>query len=197
MGDVLTNLINTYHELNANVVDELREEPSPLEFMRYVASNRPFVVRGAASDWKASQRWSAEYLKKAMGDQRITVAVTPTGHADAVVEQDDGTRLFVEPLEVEEPFSSFLDGIRQTSLNPEASSQQENVKYAQAQNDCLRNEFPVLYEDVPKEIPFARIALDKHADAINVWVGSDASVTALHRDNYEVRASIGVQSIDG
>lgn len=79
MDDPLTNLINTYHELNANVVDELSEEPSPLEFMRYVRCNRPFVVRNAASGWDALEKWNADFLRKAMDGQSVKVAVTPNG----------------------------------------------------------------------------------------------------------------------
>lgn len=59
------------------------------------------------------------------------------------------------------------------------------VKYAQTQNDNLRNEYSALYPDVPEDIPFARIALCKCADAINLWLGDDRSVTSLHKDNYE------------
>lgn len=36
-----------------------------------------------------------------------------------------------------------------------------------------------------RDIPFARIALQKEPDAINLWIGNTRSVTALHRDNYE------------
>ncbi|KAK5630792.1 hypothetical protein RRF57_006507 [Xylaria bambusicola] len=32
---------------------------------------------------------------------------------------------------------------------------------------------------------FARIALERDPDAINMWIGNSRSVTALHRDNYE------------
>ncbi len=38
---------------------------------------------------------------------------------------------------------------------------------------------------MPKDIPFARIALQKEPDAINLWIGNSRSVTALHKDNYE------------
>jgi jumonji domain-containing protein 7 len=38
---------------------------------------------------------------------------------------------------------------------------------------------------VEKSIAFARIALDRDPDAINLWIGNSRSVTALHRDNYE------------
>lgn len=42
-----------------------------------------------------------------------------------------------------------------------------------------------LFGEVRPSIPFARIALQKDPDAINLWVGNARSVTALHRDNYE------------
>lgn len=38
---------------------------------------------------------------------------------------------------------------------------------------------------MPKDIPWARIALQQNADAVNLWVGNDRSVTSLHKDNYE------------
>ena len=53
------------------------------------------------------------------------------------------------------------------------------------ENDNLREEYNSLFVDVPKDIPFARIALEKEADAINMWLGNERSVTALHKDNYE------------
>ena len=79
MNDPVVNVITSYHELNASVVEELIEEPSPLEFMRYVARNRPFVVRGAASDWDAVKQWDAKYLREAMHGQSVEVAITPLG----------------------------------------------------------------------------------------------------------------------
>ena len=63
MDDPIETLIKTYHELNLNVVAEFFVEPSPLEFMRHVAKNSPFVVRGAASGWDAVQKWDEKYLR--------------------------------------------------------------------------------------------------------------------------------------
>lgn len=79
MDSALANLINTYHELNASVVDELDEEPSPLGFMRFVARNRPFLVRQAATEWTAYNEWDAEYLRMKMTGEEVAVAVTPLG----------------------------------------------------------------------------------------------------------------------
>jgi peptidyl-lysine (3S)-dioxygenase / protease len=38
---------------------------------------------------------------------------------------------------------------------------------------------------VQRDIPFARIALQRSPEAINLWIGNSRSVTALHKDNYE------------
>lgn len=80
-SDPIANLISTFHSLNAAVIDVLYEEPTPLEFMRYVAHNRPFVVRGAASGWRAIKLWDAEYLSEAMKGEQVKVAITPQGYA--------------------------------------------------------------------------------------------------------------------
>jgi jumonji domain-containing protein 7 len=53
------------------------------------------------------------------------------------------------------------------------------------EDDNLRHEYLSLSEDVPQDIPFARIALQKDPDATNLWIGNSRSVTALHKDNYE------------
>jgi jumonji domain-containing protein 7 len=78
--DPIADLITTYHEFNATAIDELHEEPSALEFMRYVAKNRPFVVRGGAKSWKACEAWDATYLSEVMRSEEVQVAVTPYGY---------------------------------------------------------------------------------------------------------------------
>lgn len=77
--DPIISLLTTYNELNSTSVDELAELPSPLEFMRYVACNRPFVVRGGAADWEATKTWDVATLKKLLEGQSVNVAVTPKG----------------------------------------------------------------------------------------------------------------------
>ena len=75
----LRDLIATYHELNPSTVEELSAEPSPLEFMRYVSRNAPFVVRRGVKDWKAFELWDRDFLVEAMRGMRVNVAVTPRG----------------------------------------------------------------------------------------------------------------------
>lgn len=79
LSAAISELIFSYHELNGASIDELAEEPSALEFMRAVASNRPFVVRGGAANWRAIQNWYASYMREKMQDREVMVAVTPKG----------------------------------------------------------------------------------------------------------------------
>lgn len=77
--DAIAELITAWNELNSNVITELDEEPSPLEFMRFVAANTPFVIRGVAANWKATQTWSATFLEDYLAGETVNVAVTPAG----------------------------------------------------------------------------------------------------------------------
>ncbi|OQO14552.1 hypothetical protein B0A48_01431 [Cryoendolithus antarcticus] len=185
LSDPLANLITNYHELNGSTVDELPAVPSALEFMRYVARNRPFVVRGGAKHWPACRKWNATYLRKVIGDSTVKVANTPLGNADAIVEQNEGSLLFVEPHETDEPFEDFLGYVQEDSTFPEDRLQDRHVKYAQTQNGNLPTEYPSLLADVPPDVPFATEALQQPPDAQNFWLGNHRSTTALHKDNYE------------
>lgn len=186
-GAALRALLENYRDLNPSTTDILLETPTALEFMRYVARNRPFVVRGGAAEWRATRDWDVEYLKDRMGNARINVAITPSGNADSIVEQkvpggNTSRRLYVEPLEREMPFGEVLDYIRAQDMDGTHGA----VLYAQSQNDCLRDEYKDLFSDVPGNIDFARIALQQEGpDAVNFWLGNSRSTSALHRDNYE------------
>ncbi|KAL2135210.1 hypothetical protein VTI74DRAFT_9416 [Chaetomium olivicolor] len=206
--DPIAELITNYNELNSSVIDELEEEPSPLEFMRYVAKNTPFVVRGAAADWQANRTWSVEYLKEFLGNETVNVAVTPFGNADAPTPytHPDGTStlVFAKPHEEDQPFTTFIDYLvsqehsrpssepntsRTNTIPPNPGRRggggEGEIRYAQTQNDNLRHEYARLFSHVPPTIPWARIALARDPDAINLWIGNSHSTTALHKDNYE------------
>lgn len=53
------------------------------------------------------------------------------------------------------------------------------------ENDNFRNEYASLFKDAQRDIPFARIALQKDPEAINLWIGNSRSTTNLHRDPLE------------
>ncbi|KAK4999780.1 hypothetical protein LTR66_001237 [Elasticomyces elasticus] len=155
----LAGLLSSYHELNPPCVDELQEEPSALEFMRYVARNRPFVVRGAAIDWEAFLKWDAEYLLNTMGSEKINVAITPFGNADAVVYQGN-IPVFVKPYETSETFDQALGYIQQQEHSGPGQSE---VKYLQTLNFWLGNSHSVtsLHKDNYENI-YVQIRGQKH-----------------------------------
>lgn len=101
-----------------------------------------------------------------------------------LISDEDGGLRFIKPLQVEEDFAGFLEYVRRQELEG-IDGKGEEVKYAQTQNDNLRNEYSPLFADVEKDIAWARIALQKKPDAVNLWIGNSRSVTALHKDNYE------------
>jgi hypothetical protein len=174
-----------------------------------------WALSEAAAHWHALQRWTDDaYLAGKLGERAITVAVTPTGYADAV---HDG--VFVRPHEERMPYTEFL---RRLHAGPD-------VHYVQLQNSNLTtdDEFAPLLDDIERDMPFATEALgpspcsihthsytyreretDRHTsmcaqthgavdvtrraggagtppDAVNVWIGNHLSTTWVHKDPYE------------
>lgn len=141
----IVELLSSYHELNVDFVDELADPPSPLQFMRYVAANRPFIVRKGISHWPALSKWNSKYLREMMGSTSVEVAVTPLGsasflvthqrvvfrgcrNADSIVRSHtDGLLYLAMPLKIHEPFNIFLNHLTAQELHHE----QGNVRYAQ------------------------------------------------------------------
>ena len=132
----LEELITCYNDLNSSRLDELTEEPSPLEFMRYVARNTPFVVRGAAQTWKCYERWDSTYLNSIFSGQIVNIAITPNGFADApTFSADHGEVVFAKPLEQSYPFNEFLKYImEQETLSSKATTE---VRYAQTRMSSI------------------------------------------------------------
>ncbi|KAM3083640.1 hypothetical protein ACMFMF_001009 [Clarireedia jacksonii] len=181
--DPTRELLMSYNELNSSIITVLDEPPSALEFMRFVALNRPFVVRDFASDWHATSTWSLSHLKSTLSSHPVNVAVTPYGNADAPTAVDGESFVFAKPWEEMQPFTEFVEHVAHQERDGRTVN--EEVRYAQTQNDNLRNEYSSLFCDVEKDISFARIALQQEPDAINLWIGNSHSVTSLHKDPYQ------------
>jgi len=88
----------------------------------------------------------------------------------------------------EEAESSSHSNNNKASLEP----QQTGVPYYSRQNDCLRQELGPVWEALtqqqylPATLPWAQEALGgAPPDAINLWVGNERAVSALHKDHYE------------
>ncbi|KAG0056727.1 JmjC domain-containing protein 7 [Gryganskiella cystojenkinii] len=219
LEEEICSLISEVQDFNPSTIDRI-ELPSPLEFHRYVASNRPVIItlppsattihddddpaRMAPSaqdkewSWPAYTKWTNDYLTRTLGEKEITVACTPNGWADAVVDDT----YFAMPCEKKMTFSQFLDGMpirtqqkkaqvyendagNETKDETPRRDPYQEVRYIQLQNGNLMTEYEELMEDVPVEIPFASEALGKSPDAVNFWYGDERSTTSLHKDHYE------------
>lgn len=81
-------------------------------------------------------------------------------------------------------------GTRQTTSTerPLSNTPHQPIIYLQAQNDCLRSEYPHLINHLPMtDLHPAWITdvLGESPEAINLWIGTKHSVSTMHSDPYE------------
>jgi len=151
-------------------VAEIHHSITPLAFYReYVSKNIPLVIRGAIKHWPAIGKWSIPNFRKVLGDEKVSVAVTPNGYADAIVKQDD-KEFFVMPDERLLTISTFLDTLENTK--------EDSVFYIQQQNSNFIHNFRKLWPDAETEISWASEAFGKQPDAVNFWMGDERAVTS-------------------
>ncbi|BGP15044.1 hypothetical protein JCM10213v2_002999 [Rhodosporidiobolus nylandii] len=175
----LRKLVRDYQSLNGSQVDELSAAPTPLEFSRFVAANRPVVVRGAG-EIAALDRWTDAYLIERLGQREVNISVSPKGNADSIV-----GGLFAEPANVPMPLSRLFSHLKaeEGDTNSESTSP---VYYLQSQNGNLAEEYSALREDVGDEGPeWAREVFGEPPDVANIWIGGRRSKTSMHKDPYE------------
>ncbi|GAA5975242.1 hypothetical protein JCM5350_000202 [Sporobolomyces pararoseus] len=177
--------VKTYQEYNSSTCTELFSTPSALEFHRFVASNRPVVIRGQGyrDGVPALDKWSDEYLIEKMGKREVEISVDPTGNADSIV---DG--YFVEPANVTMKLSQLFDRLKEEEAEQFDEERKEirPVYYLQSQSGNLAGEYSSLMNDVGTEGPsWAREALGQSPDVANIWIGGNKSKTSIHKDPYE------------
>lgn len=145
----------------------------PLCFYRnFVGKNLPVKIKDAVAHWGAIEKWTDEYLEEKIGDNEVTVSVTPNGLADAVVDDK-----FILPYETKMKLRDVLAELQ----NPEPS----RVLYLQRQNSSLTEEFSSLMEDIEGDLEWASAAFGTDIDAINFWLGDGRAISSLHKDPYE------------
>lgn len=136
-----------------------------------MSKNIPLVMRGAVKHWPAVSRWSISYFRKVFGDEKISVAVTPNGYADAITKLDDTMEeFFVMPEERTLTMSNFLDTLE--------NLEEDSVFYIQQQNSNFINYFSKLWSDAETEMLWANEAFGKQPDAVNFWMGDERAVTS-------------------
>ena len=114
------------------------------------------------------------------------------GDLEAAHEQDqEQEQVFVQPATINMSLSSLFDKLCRPVANDNNTSTPDDPPqaiyyYLQSQNSNLtttRSLRPLL-SDLPRNLPFAAPVLGD-PEAINIWMGTGASVTSTHRDPYE------------
>ncbi|CAO3599346.1 unnamed protein product [Absidia cylindrospora] len=161
--------------------------PTALEFLqKCVHPNRPAVIKGAFDHWPANELWTDDYLRMKMKDQKITVAVTPNGQADAVTyDAKTDQDYFVMPHEEQMTFDDFLTHLGASSQQQQQKKASSPAYYISLQNGSLPVEYSELEDDIDPDISWCSEALGCRPEAVNFWFGDARSVTSLHKDPYE------------
>lgn len=188
MAKEIQNLWREVRELSLGTkIDRLDSPPSPVQFLRdYVSQSKPCVISNAIAHWPALKLWSdPAYLAGALSNDLVSLHLTPNGCADAVtpIHEIGGKRItgdlcFASAHVEKLPFPEALQAVR-------SSSKGKSVAYLQQQNDCFRTEYSMVASDCDGDIAWATEALGCSPEAVNLWIGTDLSVTSFHKDHYE------------
>lgn len=138
---------------------------SPERFRRdFLARNRPVVVEGLASDWRASS-WTFPYLAEAIGDVEVEVA----RGRDADPRYED----------------NFLDRVARMAFGDLVakvmSGEESNDAYLVSKNRLLRQPCAAkIAEDIPDRIDLLGDVPVRWDTGL--WLGPAGTVTPLHHD---------------
>ena len=202
-------LLGTTRRYTLNTAQDVRT------FMREaVASHVPAILTGRLATCPALQRWIAapSRMLDDAGECSVTVTHTPHGLADAVVPipldaADAPQAAFLMPYETRMPFKQLWAALQDPSKpaphrvagqlssasEPTSASDspvricgsQDPIMYLSAQNSNLTRELPSLAAMLPSVMPLASAVWQVEAEAVNLWVGDERSISSMHKDPFE------------
>nr|CDI51421.1 clavaminate synthase-like protein [Melanopsichium pennsylvanicum 4] len=180
----------------------LLNRPSPIEFQQIIERHLPVLIDECLADRPGLANWKdTSYLKSRMGpDRDVVVAITPDGRADDLITHPElHEPVFALPLEENMPFSELLD-----RLATQTQAKSDTIAYLQSQNSNLRvqdyGDLSPLLQDLEidtnldasdagskkrSDLVWATEAIGYAPEATNLWIGTSASRTSMHRDYYE------------
>ncbi|KAJ9476658.1 JmjC domain-containing protein [Pseudozyma hubeiensis] len=180
----------------------LAQPPSASEFGEIIGQHVPVLIDDCLRQRPRLGRWKdTSYLESCMGPGRsVVVAITPDGRADDIIEHPEhGNVVFALPLEVQISFSELLK-----RLSRQAQGKADTIAYLQSQNSNLSvqeyGDLSPLMRDLEfhadarqtdtnesrrSDLPWATEAIGRAPEATNIWIGTSASRTSMHRDYYE------------
>ena len=172
---------------NAEEIDALSAPEAKDFFTNYVQANRPLVIRGGATSWRAFSEWSADRLSEKYGDEIVKVAPLEVNgehaHLDKWLESadlwehkeeeyccDPNKVLVVSALRVKMRLRTFFKRLK---------APDEHSFYADGAGN-LDHSFPFLRGDFSPPAFAAKLQL-KRAD---LWLGGK-SISRMHYDNLD------------
>lgn len=180
----------------------LTQPPPARRFREIIEQHVPVLIDGCMKDRPLVAKWKdTSHLESCMGpDRAVVVAITPDGRADDLnIHPEHGSAVFALPLEETMPFSQLLE-----RLSNQVCGKADTIAYLQSQNSNLSvQEFgdlsPLLRalesridadqlttnSDRRSDLTWATEAIGYAPEATNIWIGTSASRTSMHRDYYE------------
>jgi hypothetical protein len=134
-------------------------------YQDYFFAGRPVLLRGLASDWKATRHWTPEYFAKRFEDCEVEIAADREG----------------DP-EYERNFAQHRKKVLMRDyVRMVTEAGETNDFYLVAQNYLLRQpQFDELHDDVG--CPRGIFDPARMRGAVRVWFGPRGAVTPLHHD---------------
>lgn len=132
--------------------------PSVAVFVRdYAARRQPVVLRAAAADWPARQRWSLDYLQREFAGVQVTTIHAPAGRV--VMDADGGS------IETCLPLGECIDAFRAGAVDRYVTSRTASLP------EEMRNQIRML--------PYCADAAWRNS---NFWLGAPGTIARMHRD---------------
>jgi hypothetical protein len=137
--------------------------PDPALLARdFLGPEQPVIVTGVADQWPAFSRWTADYLRVALGSQPVPVSESAGG------DYFDPNDTYGERATRELPWDEFIDSVF-------ARREGEPVRYLRQRPLA---EFGPLAADVRQPVYIPRPLVH-----VNIWIGAAPSLTVTHYDS--------------
>lgn len=153
-------------------VGTIESPPGTAFFKRYVEKNRPVLIRGAMSGWKARRTWTPDYLRALVGGREGEVIVSANGLFPDYITRP-------EPMAKRNmPFNEFLDRARPGERKAYAPILNEAETYYIYGKSYLFETTPELKRDIMQPDCLAGVEIA----SLNMWISSMGCTTPLHYD---------------